>query len=169
MRLLFAAVPLLLLAAACGGGSDDTPPELSLAQWAAQTCSALQTFADDAAAAGDGVDPTTLTVEARVERADRLSAAGRSAALAAERALDDLRPPSAARAYHASVTARFTALVDVFDRLDAGDAATSHDDIEARNAELGIVAVRSARAIEDTWTDLPEDARSAMLSITKCG
>jgi hypothetical protein len=119
------------------GGGSSAGDALTVEAWTGEFCSAYAAF-DDGIRLNDGIDPTTLDLEARAERANR---AARETAEASADLLDvlyDMNPPPALSTYHELVIDRVEFLMwDMEDFVE--DPAESLQDVE----DLGITyAVR---------------------------
>ena len=158
------ALAAVLLLAACGGDDDETP---SLAAWAAAACGIASDFQAAVTVAGGGVtDPTTLPLDERLARAQRL---GEVWVEESERAADALREFGAADgvgAYHSTLIRRFEDFAEAY-RVRTTRAASA-EELEEQNAELNIVLERGASEVSEVVERLPDDAVAALRGVNNC-
>ena len=167
------SVLLALALAACGGGDGDdgeNDDQQTVARWAAQVCSAAQSYADGFAELDDGIDAPSLTVDARRERAmERASSFLRLFDNTAVE-LRAIVPGAGTDDYHDALVLQFEALhEELSGQLEPTANATTHEEIEELNARLGIVLAETDEEIEEAAGDLPDDVRAALRSVTRCG
>lgn len=165
-RTMFFGLTLLLLMA-CGGGEGGGGS--SIAQWAAQTCAAAERLAD-AEDVGGGVDPTTLTLEERQQRAAGIGDELTTIFDEVGSALKAIDPPASVENYHEALIGQAEALSEaVTAQTDAIGKADSSEDIEAANAELNIALERTEADIAEAAEDMPREAVAALRGVNNCG
>ena len=164
-RMMAFVLPLLLLMA-CGGGEGGGG--LSIAQWAAQTCAAIERLAD-IEDVGGGVDATTLTLEERKQRSAGIGDELTTIFDEVGSALQAIDPPASVENFHKALIAQAEALSEtVTAQIDTIGEAESPEDIEASNAELNIALERTAADIAEAAEDLPDEAMSALRGVNNC-
>ena len=193
---LGAALLLAALAAACGGGGEEAeaapagaasgvrpasvaPPAAAapshsaaeLAQeievWAATMCAIQASFTEAFAEIEDGVDPTTLDLEARKLRYQRIGPVQSAIYTEVALALAQLQPPDGTRDYHEAVLLQVQQLAAGLQRQSelVAVAATS-EGIDATNAELNQLRLRTRAEVNFANQAMPGSARTALAA---CG
>jgi hypothetical protein len=182
----------LVLAAACGGGAATptpangitraTPPAGAAAAsasatvdpvygaWARQVCAATTDFDDRVRAVQDTVDPSTLGVAARIDRATARYQAYIAGLDRIAPVLSQILVPIDARPYQDALTAQVTELRRLFtEELQALPTAKTAADIDAMTADLQRSADNLAQAVAQALAALPPAARAALAATAPCG
>jgi hypothetical protein len=188
------ALLLTALAAACGGEEAEPTPsgaasgvrpaavaspatavpgpsaaELAqdIAQWAATMCAIQTVFTAAFAEIEDNVDPTTLDLEQRKVRYQRIGPAQSAIYTEVALALAQLRPPQGSRDYHAAVLLQVQQLAAALQRqAELVAAATTGDEINATNTELVELRLRTRAEVNFANQAMSGPARTAL---TACG
>lgn len=158
-------VGALLLVVACGDSAAESERP-TLPQWAAGVCEAAESLVDSAA--DDGVDPTTLSLEDRLARAERLNDEWIASLTAAADALRAVGAAEGTTEFHDALVRQLEDVARSLQEQDMG-AADSPAALEAMNAELNIVIERTDRDVAAAADSLPDDAVAALRGITRCG
>lgn len=175
LALLLATIALT----ACGDGADTptteaeptasaSPSAPSVAVWAANVCALAETLSQTAAS--DGVDASTLTLEERKARSERIDAVWMPALSAFHDALSAVAVPAEVVDYHAALLAEADGARVAMQEAQSRIAnATSVVEIEAANAEMGIASAALGENVRAAALALPAEAQAALRSVTRCG
>jgi hypothetical protein len=189
------ALLLAALAVACGGGGEDRPAvpggasgvrpaavaprateapgrsaaELAqeIAKWAATMCAIQADFTATFAGFEDNVDPTTLDLEERKLRYQRIGPAQSALYTDVALSLAQLQPPAGTRDYHEAVLLQVQQLAAGLQRQSelVAVAATS-EEINATNTELDQLRLRTRAEVNFANQAMPGPARTALAA---CG
>lgn len=195
-RALWLLAAIALLSAACGG---DTPSNtgivrttpLATAQptrtampatatparvddafgpWAAALCETTARFDDAVAAIQDGIDPTTLGLPERIERAERRYNAYRDALFEELLALDAIPVPAGAQPYHAALRTQVFELDRLFgEQIDQLQRVVLASEIDALTATLENEVTKLESSLALVRSLLPEGAVAALDAPVRCG
>ena len=183
-----------LAAASCGGGEGEPPPTgaasgvrpastsgdpastsgglaaasaQEIGVWAQAMCSLHSEFAARAAALADGIDPTTLDLEQRKARYQRIGP--RQVGLYADvaRALSQLDPPAGASFFHQALLLQVRGLSAALERQGGlVDAASTTAEIDATNRDVEQVRRQTGAEVRFAEQALPGPIRTALAA---CG
>ena len=147
-----------------------TPDFVGLARWAAQHCAIAEEFAVAITAATDETDPSTLTLEPRKTRAERISNLYIAASDAALAGWANVIPEPETELYQQAVVEQVAALRSAMVQTANNIAeATSVEDIETANAVLNIVLSGTQAKVDQAIQGLPDTAVAALFGVTRCG
>lgn len=163
MKVVLLGIASLALVA-CSGGDN----EGDIATWAAEVCDVAETVASGTP--NDGVDPSTLDLEARKSRSAAMVETLLTLYDDAATDLDAIDPPAAVRDYHDALTRQAEEIRDGLKESEGRlEAATDATGIEAENARLGVLLARTDAEVREAAEDLPADAVAALRSVGRCG
>ncbi|MDA0256624.1 MAG: hypothetical protein O3C25_02635, partial [Chloroflexi bacterium] len=135
--------------------------------WAASMCAIQTSFTATFAGIADGVDPTTLDLETRKLRYQRIGPVQSGIYTEVALALAQLQPPEGTRDYHQAVLLQVQQLAAGLQRQEelVAIAATS-EEIDATNVELERLRLRTRAEVNFANQAMPGPARTALAA---CG
>lgn len=138
--------------------------------WAEALCEATARFDDAVAAIQDGVDPTTLGLPERIERAERRYNAYRDALFEELLALDAIAVPAAAKPYHAALRTQVFELDRLFgEQIEQLQRVVRASEIDAATAALQDEVTKLENSLALVRSLLPEEAVAALSAPVRCG
>lgn len=174
MQLAIGGVALIVLAAAVAAvilvmQLRTRAGALDAAGWAQRFCTAEAKYAETLTPAFDSLDPTTLDIEARKQRADRIGKAQIQAATEVAKALKAITPPEAARTFHEARTRDAEEeATSTREQLDAIAKATSAQQFVLANAQVRFRRDSSAQNLAAAAQALPPDVVAALDAEPAC-
>lgn len=142
----------------------------AFAPWADALCEATARFDDAIATIQDGVDPTTLGLPERIERAQRRYAAYRDALFEELLAVDAITTLPAAEPYHAALRTQVYELDRLFgEQIDQLDRVVLASEIDALTATLQNEVTKLENSLALVRSLLPDGAIAALNAPVRCG
>jgi hypothetical protein len=142
---------------------------LDAAGWAQRFCSAEAAYVQANLTLNDGVDPSTLAMDARKQRADRVGKAQITAAADLSKALKSVVPPEAARAFHdARIRDADEEVSSTREQLDAFSKATNAQQLVLANTQWRFRRDASAQTVAAAEQALPPDVVAALDAEAAC-
>lgn len=194
---LGAALLLAVLALSCGG--DESEPETAgaasgvrpastapaftatpgrsaaevsqqIAAWSAAMCRLQAEFDEGVAAFADGVDPTTLDLEERKLRYQRIGPMQSALYTELAGALGQLQPPPGGRDFHQAVLLQVQQIAAALQRQSelVATAATT-EEIDATNEELQTIRLRTRAEVQFANQAMPGAIRAALAACGSSG
>lgn len=137
--------------------------------WAQRFCAAEAKYAETLTPAFDNLDPNTLDIEARKQRADRIGKAQIAAATEVAKALKAITPPEAARTFHeARLRDAEEEAASTREQLDAIAKATNAQQFVLANAQVRFRRDSSAQNLAAAAQALPPDVVAALDAEPAC-
>ncbi len=174
MQLAIGGVTLIVLAALAAAvvlvmQLRNRASALDAAGWAQRFCSAEAQYAATLTPAFDTLDPNTLDIDARKQRADRIGKAQIAAATDVAKALKAITPPEAARTFHeARVRDAEEEAASTREQLDAIAKATNAQQFVLANAQVRFRRDSSAQNLAAAAQALPPDVVAALDAEPAC-
>ncbi|MDA1062091.1 MAG: hypothetical protein O2895_04180 [Chloroflexi bacterium] len=138
--------------------------------WAAALCETTARFDDAVAAIQDGIDPTTLGLPERIERAEQRYNAYRDALFEELLALDAIAVPAAAEPYHAALRTQVFELDRLFgEQIDQLQRVVLASEIDAATVALQDEVTKLENSLALVRSLLPEGAIGALNAPVRCG
>ena len=192
--LILTSAAALLLLAGCGRGGDGpatsaaesratsvpqaTPAPTqsqqsdarAVAEWAARFCAIAEELRQRDESIGGGIDPTTLPVDARKQRAARDIPMLRAAIEQARIRFATVQPVRSTEACQAAVVQQLVDLGDALAvQLESINRATTAADIEDANVAYFSVGERTERSVAKAAESLTPQAADALRGVNRCG
>lgn len=162
------AVAVVSLALSACGGDDAEPAEP--AEWAAVVCTAGEKFAQAIIESRDNVDPSSLELAERKERAAQLGEAEIAAAQQLAEELDAVEPPEGAREFHEALITQANDLATAIEaQVAAIEEATTAQQIAVANASAQFETQGSQTEVTAAAADIPDDLVDALVNQPECG
>jgi len=137
--------------------------------WAQRLCTAEAKYAEALTPLFDNVDPNSLDLEARKQRADRIGKVQIQAATDVATALKAVTPPEAARTFHqARIHDAEEEASTTREQLDAIAKATTAQQIVLANAQVRFRRDSSAQDLAAAAQALPPDVATAIDAAPAC-
>ena len=137
--------------------------------WAQRFCTAEARYAETLLPAFDNIDPNTLDIDARRQRADRIGKAQIAAASEVAKTLKALTPPEAARTFHeARIRDAEEEAATTREQLDAIAKATNAQQFVLANAQVRFRRDSSAQNLAAAAQALPPDVVAALDAEPAC-
>jgi hypothetical protein len=175
MRLVTAAVAAAVVVAAVLAGflvmrlRGPGGAPVDVATWAQRMCAAEGAYAAAIAKTNDNVDPTTLDLQVRKQRADRIGKAEIDAALHVAKALQAFTPPESVRAFHqALIHDAEEEAAATREQLDAIARATTPQQIVLANVQVRFRRDASAQNLGAAAEGLTPDVLQVIGSQPGC-
>jgi hypothetical protein len=131
--------------------------------WAARVCTSEADYARAIIASIDNVNPDTLDLPTRKQRANRIGKVEIDAARAMANVLKEIQPPEAARAFHdALIKDADEEASATQEQLDAVAKATSAQQIAIANAQVRFRRESSAQNLTSAAQALPADVTNVI-------
>jgi hypothetical protein len=143
---------------------------VDLDTWAATICAAGETYVGTIATGADQVDPATLELAARKERAARLGRLQVESARALVTALRTVVPPEPALAYHNALIASAEQYIKAIEEQSAAIAkAASAQQIAVANAQARFELQANDREVAAIAANLSPQVSTALEKQPGCG
>jgi hypothetical protein len=176
MRLLIVGVALLIVLLVGGGAflgvrllRDAGSESVDLPTWADRMCGADLTYGEAIFGIIDGIDPSTLEISVRKERAARIGKVQIDAASARAATLREMKPPEPARVLHEAIIRASDEEADATrEQLDAVAKATSPQQFAVANSNARFRRDNSAQDLDAAFAGLGQDVQAAIENAEKC-
>jgi hypothetical protein len=174
MRVLIAGVAALIALALAAGGFlgwrllQDSEA-VDLPTWADRMCGADLAYGEAIFGVIDGIDPGTLEMDVRKERARRISKVQIEAATLRADTLRAIEPPEPARIVHeAIIRASEDEAEATREQLEAVEKATTSQQIAVANSNARFRRESSAQDLDAAFAGLGQDVQDAIANAEKC-
>jgi hypothetical protein len=173
VRIVLAAVGILAVAALfLRFGAVQrmrAPKPLDLPGWASATCGATEAFENAMRSTRDNIDPQTLDLAARKERAQKVGKGEIEAARNLAKALREVNAPDAVEKYHRALTANADEYAAaVTEQVAAIAKAANAQQIAVANASARFRLQSSDQEVNAAAAELPRAALDALRAEPKC-
>jgi hypothetical protein len=175
MRLIIGVVALLVVVVAGAGILLGTrflggrAEAVDLPTWAHRVCTASTTYERTMLGVADNIDPTTLPLDERKERAERISNAQIEAAQAMAQELRALRPPESARPLHEAILRGKEEEVEATrEQLEAVRRATDPQQIAVANANTRFRLQNAAMSADAAVQSAGEEVQVVLRDTPAC-
>lgn len=165
-----AVVAVVLVMRLNGGGPAIARGKpLDVTTWAHQMCTAEAAYADSITKVFDGLDPASLDLEARKQRADRIGKVEIDAASQVAKTLKGITPPEAARTFHqALIQDADEEVAATKEQLDVIAKATNAQQIVLANAQVRFRREASSQNLTAAAQNLAPDVQTALTQEPLC-
>lgn len=167
--LMVAGIALVVVVAFPPGGGRSTRP-LDLPAWAAASCGATAAFGETILKSRDNIEPSTLELAARKERAARLGKIEGEASTRLAKDLREITPPDAAAGYHrALIMSAEEYAATASEQLGIIAKAANAPQIAVANVSARFRLSGADQNVTAAASNLPPAALAALRAEPRCG